>query len=161
MPATDSEVALYDAIRADVLAFSEGTTTVASILGVGAAARFYMGSPPDFATWPGTFAVLRIIDPYTSDFGSGMRITFRAEFSLFGRPRSKAQEVLRLASLIDGAMLRYTKASAADGLVRATGRAGGGLMPAGTGDVDREVVQYFAPYEAFAWPKWLTKYSHP
>ena len=162
MPATDTEVALYDAIRADVLAFTDGVTTVASVLGAGAAARFHMGGPPDFTTWPGTFAVLRLIDILTSDFGAGMRITFRAEFMLFGRPRSKAQEVIRLASLLDGAMLRYTKGgNPADGLVRMTGRAGGGLLPFGTGDVDREVAQYFAPYDAFAWPVWLTKYPHP
>lgn len=158
MPATDTEVALYDVIRADVLAFTDGVTSVASLIGT----RFHMTSPPDFSVWPGTFAVLRLLDFLTSDFGSQQRLTFAIEFMLFGRPRSAAQTVLRLASLIDGAMLRYTKGgNVADGLVYVTGRDGGGMLPAGTNDVDREVVQYQARYSAFTWPVWLTKYATP
>ena len=161
MSATDYESALYDAIADSVIAFADGGTTVASFIGAGAAARLYPGAAPETQTWPGTYVVMRILDPIASPYGGQERLDFAIEFMLFGRPRSKTRDVLRLASLIDGALLRYTVASAADGLVRVTGREGGGLLPAGTNDMDREVVQYMARYSAFAWVRWLTKYSSP
>lgn len=163
MPATDFESALYEQLGADIAAFADGAVTVASLIGGSTlpAARIYAGAPPNYTTWPGTHVVMRILDPIASNFGMQERLDFTIELVLFGRGREQTKNVLRLASLIDGALLRYTKASAADGLLRVTGREGGGLLPAGTGDMDREVVQYLARYSAFAWVRWLTKYSSP
>lgn len=163
MPATDTEYALYLALGAYLAAFTDGVTTVASFVGGATfpAARIYGGSPPNYSTWPGTHIVMRILDPIASDYGGQERLDFTIENMYFARGREQTDDVLRLASLVDGAFLRHTIASAADGLVRVTGRDGGGLLPQGTNDMDREVVQYLARYSAFAWPRWLTKYSAP
>lgn len=154
MGATDSTTDLYDRILDHLIAFTDGVTTVASLIGAGAAARLYPGAPPEFATWPGTYAVVRFINNDTSDFGSGDRFDFDIEIMIFARPRSKAREAEKLADLFDMALLRYTVGSAVDGLIYVTGRTRDTLPP-GTGDVDREVVQLRQLFSAFTWPMYL------
>lgn len=156
MPATASTTDLYEHLGAAILAFTDGTTTVASLVG----ARLYADSAPDFQTWPGTFAVMRIMNSTTSDYGSGNRLEFDIEVMIFARPRgTQTRNAHKLADLIEGALLRYTVGATPDGLIRITGRTRD-AMPAGTSDIDREVVQLRLVFSAFTWPTYLTTNPH-
>lgn len=158
MPATTSTIELYEKLGAVINAFTDGVTTVASLIGSGASARLYADSAPDFQTWPGTYAVMRIINNVTSDFGSGDRLDFDIEIMIFARPRGGVAGQIRnahkLADLIEGAFLRYTLGTTTDGLIYITGRTRDAL-PAGTGDIDREVIQLRLVFSALTWPMYL------
>lgn len=148
MPATTSTADLYGNLRATVLAFTDGVTSIASLIGT----KLYNDAPPQAAVFP--YVVLRIMNSITSEFGSGDRLDFDIEVMIFARPYSAAQTAHKVADLIEEAFLRYTVGTTADGGIYIHSRTRDSLPP-GTGETDREVVQIRLVFSAFTWPLYL------
>lgn len=150
--ATSSDV--YVTLRNRVLGFTDGVTTVASLIGTGDAARLYQDDAPDVAVYP--YATMRIVNDTTSTYRE--RSTADLEIQVYDRPRSQTLRSRLLADLIDGALLTFMLGSSTGGFIRVTGRSRSRL-PAGSGDADAEVVSHRLLYGLLMWPVYLTKYG--
>lgn len=151
---TASTTALYDTIRARVLAFTDGTTTVASLVG----ARFYSQVPSDVATYQGISVVLHL-DQAGAGWGNGRRLVLLPEFVVHGRGDATArQQVRAVGDLITGAMLEFNDVTPGETGILSQVRLESRIpLKAGGPDVDRKAVQDTLRFSALLWPHYLTK----
>lgn len=137
---------VYEVLRARVL----GWAGVSTLLGSGATARFLADDPGDLsAAFSGTKALLRVEEYDTPGFGEGYRSEIQPEFTLFARGNGAAAAVRQLGDLIEDALRGFTYT--AGGIVFGVRRMSRVPLPAGSGDVDRNVKQLTLRFRAIRW----------
>jgi hypothetical protein len=143
--------ALYATVRNRLLAASDASGSMVSILGSGNAARLYQVAPPAGAVFP--YALLRFVNELTSDEFME-RSTADLEVMIYARPQGTGRpQARRISQLVDVGLKQWADAS--DGLIRVTSRQRDEL-PQGAGDVDSEVVTIRHLVSCYLWPSYLT-----
>lgn len=159
--------AVWDTLRTRLLTYPVpgSGAKLEDILGVGAAARLYMVTPPGTLDpvndYP--FGVLRGYGWRTSEAHRNERMTGVVELTLFTRPRTEATiKALELAAdYAQGALLRFKEGltgTTTSGLifVRAGTR---DSLPPPTEPVDEESHTVRCTWDVVVWPRYLNQYA--
>jgi hypothetical protein len=144
---TVDTAALYETLRTRALGFSDPRIQAGHTVAASLGERVYNIAAPDSVPFP--YAIHRIVNRRTAEDGNADREPFDLEVMLFGRPRTQAAAMERVADLYDAAFLRYADSSS--GLVFSTRRARD-TLPQGSSEADREVVQIRSVFSFVAWP---------
>lgn len=152
---TDSTVALFQLLRARILAFTTPDGhAVSSELGSGTTGRlFYVQAPEDVST---PYAVGRLINRQVTLQGARERCDL--EIMLYDRPRSRQAIAEELADWIKGSLNGYRSSSS--GFLMVNPPSSDSLEPI-PAPGDSSLVQIRIVAEVICYPHYLTQYAIP
>lgn len=126
--------------------------------GAGSDGKLYTDQAPDSVTTSGFWAVMRVIDFPQQGFDGGFLVRFTLELIIYGRPRSQASAVKRMAATAIEAWNGWLY-SEVGGHVSATDVTSAFLIPYVSDPADRELVAFRLLLPGRCAPIFLTRYA--